>query len=378
MTGPPSALEQAHIIAGSDAEAVAQWLAEYRQSPRTFRHYRKESERLLLWLEKRGQHLNELRRDELDAFEAFLADPQPRQHWIGPPRPRHSPEWRPFRQPLSAASRRQSLVILQGMMSWLVEAGWLTHNPFRLMRNKRQRMDNRHERVERYLERPLWQWFWGYLDTPEVEQSRRQHYERARLRFIFAFAYLLGPRISEMAAARMNDFMQREGQWWWQVTGKGGRTSRIPVTPALMDALIEWRKVLKLSELPQPEEATPLIRALDGQRGITDNQLYRLIRATFSRAAEALAGDHATSFSETERSRMVVQLRQATPHWLRHTAITHQAQQGVELRYLASTARHARLETTARYLHEEDREWHAQMQRHTLPSITDDEGNDAL
>ncbi|RKR06204.1 site-specific recombinase XerD [Kushneria sinocarnis] len=356
------------IAAGSDAEAVAQWLGEYRHSPQTFRHYRKESERLLLWLASRGRHLHELRRDELDDFEAFLADPQPRERWVGPPRPRQSPAWRPFRQPLSAASRRQALVILQGMMAWLVEAGWLTHNPFRLMRNKRQRMDNRHGRVERYLERPLWQWLWQHLSTVVAEQTMRQRFEQARLRFTFAFAYLLGPRISEMARARMNDFFCREGQWWWQVTGKGARTSRVPVTPALVRELTEWRSALGLSGTPQPGEDTPLIRALNGRRGITDNQLYRLIRGAFSQAARALESDADSGLPAAGRQRMAEQLRQATPHWLRHTAITHQAQQGVELRYLASTARHARLETTARYLHEEDLEWHAQMQRHTLSS----------
>ncbi|MGL6250802.1 MAG: tyrosine-type recombinase/integrase, partial [Billgrantia desiderata] len=47
--------------------------------------------------------------------------------------------------------------------------------------------------------------------------------------------------------------------------------------------------------------------------------------------------------------------------------LTHQAQAGVELRYLASTARHARLDTTAQYLHGEDEEWHRQQAAHGLP-----------
>ena len=59
---------------------------------------------------------------------------------------------------------------------------------------------------------------------------------------------------------------------------------------------------------------------------------------------------------------------------LRHTALTHQAQAGVELRYLASTARHARLDTTARYLHTEDEEWHRQQSAHGLAPATDRDG----
>lgn len=355
-----------YIAARSDAEAVAEWLAEYRASPRTQQAYRREAQRLLLWLAERGMTLGEVRRDHLEGFEAFLADPRPRARWVGPPRPRHADDWRPFRGPLSPASRRQSLVVLQGMYAWLAEAGWVAHNPFRLMRDKRRRLDNRQGRIERYLEAPLWAWFWGWLNeaaglSPEEEASPRHRYERARRRFIFGFAYLLAPRIAEMSAAHMGDFQRREGRWWWNVVGKGDKAASIPVPPDMMALLAEWRLALGLAPEPQPDEATPLLRALDGRRGIGDNRLYRLIRQAFSEAAEALA------MGQGEPShRWALQLRQATPHWLRHTALTHQAQAGVELRYLAATARHSRLDTTARYLHAEDEAWHQQQARHGL------------
>jgi integrase len=207
----------AMIDADTDAEAVACWLREYRGSPRTQQAYRREAERLLLWLADQGLSLTAMRREHLDTFEAFLSDPRPRARWVGPTRPRQDSRWRPFRGPLSPASRRQSLVILQGMFAWLVEAGWVRHNPFRLMRDKRRRLDNRQDRIERYLERPLWRWFWGWLNRPlEEGASRRQRFEYARRRFTFGFAYLLAPRIGEMSAARMADFTRREGRWWWQ------------------------------------------------------------------------------------------------------------------------------------------------------------------
>ncbi|NAW12202.1 tyrosine-type recombinase/integrase [Halomonas icarae] len=363
---PAMAERGGYIAARSDAEAVGEWLAEYRASPRTQRAYRREAERLLLWLAERNMTLDQVRRDHLEAFEAFLADPQPRSHWVGPPRPRHAEEWRPFRGALSPASRRQSLVILQGMYAWLVEAGWVSHNPFRLMRDKRRRLDNRRAGIERYLEAPLWEWFWGWLNganrsKAEEGASSRERYEEARRRFIFGFAYLLAPRIAEMSAARMGDFQRREGRWWWSVIGKGGKFASIPVPPDMLLLLKEWREVLGLSPEPQPDEATPLLRALDGRRGIGDNRLYRLIRQAFTQAAddlEVMQGEGARDWA--------LRLRQATPHWLRHTALTHQAQAGVELRYLAATARHSRLDTTARYLHAEDEAWHRQQARHGL------------
>ena len=244
----------------------------------------------------------------------------------------------------------------------MAEAGWVAHNPFRLMRDKRRRLDNRQGGIERYLERPLWAWFWSWLDRPvEESASPRQRYEWQRRRLVFGFAYLLAPRIGEMSAARMGDFHRREGRWWWRVTGKGDKTATIPVPPDMVTLLTAWRRTLGLAAEPLPDDATPVLRALDGRRGLGDNRLYRLIREAFGEAAEALEAEQGE-----EGRPWAMRLRAATPHWLRHTALTHQAQAGVELRYLAATARHSRLDTTARYLHAEDEAWHRQQARHGL------------
>ncbi|MWJ28185.1 tyrosine-type recombinase/integrase [Halomonas sp. ZH2S] len=360
LSALPSQPSNLHIRAASDTEAVMQWLEEYRASPQTLRSYRREAERLLLWLHAQKMVLADMNREVLSHFEGFLSDPQPRSQWVGPSRPRPHSEWRPFRGSLGAASRRQSLVILQGLFSWLVEAGWLAHNPFRLMRDKARRLNNQAPGIERYLERELWQWLWQWLNEPLLEQATpRERYQQARRVFLFGFAYLLAPRISEMANARMQDFQRTEGRWWWHVVGKGAKTARIPVPDDMLYFLKHWRAALGLAPFPEHDDDTPLLRALDGRREVGENQLYRVIRATFQQAAQALED------VEGER-RHIEALRRATPHWLRHTAITHQAQSGVELRYLAESARHSRLDTTARYLHTEDEEWHRQLTSHTL------------
>lgn len=165
----------------------------------------------------------------------------------------------------------------------------------------------------------------------------------------------------------MGDFERSEGRWWWSVVGKGNKVARIPLPADMLGCLAEWRQTLGLPTTPGHQDDTPVLRALDKKRGIGHNQLYRLIRETFSEAANALEAAEGNPV-------YIKALRRATPHWLRHTSITHQAQAGISLRHLADSARHSRLDTTARYFHNEAIEWHQEQQRHQIePRTTQDD-----
>lgn len=85
------------LDANNDHEAVQAWLALH-ESTATQRAYRKEAERLILWaVVERGRALSSLTTEDAVAYRAFLRRPAPKGRWIGPARPRSSPEWRPFR-----------------------------------------------------------------------------------------------------------------------------------------------------------------------------------------------------------------------------------------------------------------------------------------
>ncbi len=58
-------------------------------------------------------------------------------------------------------------------------------------------------------------------------------------------------------------------------------------------------------------------------------------------------------------------LRRASTHWVRHTAASHQADVGTDLRHIQRNLRHASIDTTAIYLHVEDDERH---ERTTAPA----------
>jgi site-specific recombinase XerD len=157
----------------------------------------------------------------------------------------------------------------------------------------------------------------------------------------------------------MGDFRELRGRWWWQVTGKGAKTARVPVNNDMVQALQRYRLFLGLSLMPTPDEKTPLVLNLKGTSGISANMIYRLVKELVVHAADRLA---------SEDPYKAEKLRRASTHWLRHTSITHQADAGISLRHLQRSARHAKLDTTGLYLHTEDSHWHDAMQQHRLHS----------
>ncbi len=118
------------LNASNDYEAIQSWLSLH-ESAVTQRAYRKEAERLILWaIVERGCALSSLTTDDAIAYRAFLRRPTPRERWVGPSRPRHSVEWRPFIGALSPRSAAYALNVLSALFRWLVEQRYVLANPF--------------------------------------------------------------------------------------------------------------------------------------------------------------------------------------------------------------------------------------------------------
>jgi integrase len=311
---------------------------------------------LLLWaLMELGKPLSSLTREDCVRYEAFLADPQPRDRWCGPKAPRFNSRWRPLVGPLSPASRKMALLIINALFSYLVKAGYLAGNPLALAR-RRGRGIQPLRQVERYLEQDQWQALLAAVEElPRDTERACQHYARAR--YLIALLYLLGPRVSEVADHAMNSFVQVRGRWWWQVTGKGRKEARVPVNQDMLEALREYRRFYGLPPLPTPDDTTPLVMNLTGTAGIGDNMIYRIVKMLVAKGAARLQADD---------PHQAEKLRRASTHWFRHTSITHQADAGISLPFLQRNARHARIDTTGLYIHAEEKDWHENMERHRL------------
>lgn len=372
------------LSASNDIEAVRAWLGQYIDSPNTFNSYRKEAERLLLWLQYQGyESLQQLKQEDFLHYRYFLVQPEPANLWImprGARHPRTHPQWRPFSGPLAASSIHQALTILNSLMGWLQQAGYLENNPLALIRNPSPASSADHSR--RYFPRQIWQEILRTIQTLPRESARQQaHYHRYR--WLFSLLYGTGLRVSELCAHHMGDFYQRfdghgHTQWWLSIEGKGKRQRNIPITTELMAECQSYRSSLGLAPTPQPYENTPLLLPLFFQATATDstktrsastNQVlqplsratvHRLVKNICQKTAQRLKKQSADTDKgqRSEYEHAIQLLEQASPHWLRHTAGTHMVENDVALLHVRDTLGHSSLTTTNRYLHTADKARH--------------------
>lgn len=339
--------ESCTLTADNDYEAVQAWLALH-ESPATHRTYRKEAERLILWaIVERQRPLSSLTTEDAVAYRAFLRRPTPRERWVGPPRPRSSPDWRPFTGALSARSVAQALSILGAMFRWLVQQRYVLANPFAGIKVRggggTAALDGSHAfsegewKLVRTIADGL-EWSYGW-DAAAAK----------RLRFVLDFGYATGLRASEFVAARLGDIgTDGEGDEWLQLTGKGGRVGKVAMPPLARRALERYllERGLPVSwSLWHPD--LPLIDDLTGKSdtGITSTRLWHVIKRFFALTADVIAEDHPP---------LAEKLRRASPHWMRHTHATHALARGVELTIVRDNLRHASVSTTSVYLHSDE------------------------
>jgi integrase/recombinase XerD len=361
-----STLGHAQIAAQTDIDALKAWLARFLDTRTTFDSYRKEAERLLLWSTiELSKPLSSLTHEDLLVYQRFLSDPQPAERWVmkaGRKWSRFDPDWRPFAGPLAPTSQRQSIIILNTMFSWLVNAGYLAGNPLSL---SRQRQRKAKPRITRFLDDQLWSEVKTTIDTMPRETDReREHY--FRVRWLFSLLYLCGLRISEVIGNTMGGFFVRrdsegEERWWLEITGKGDKTRLVPATAELMVELARYRRENGLSPFPLTSEPTPLLLPIGGkQRPLTRSAVHLIVKEVFSRTAARFRERGA------EFERLASLVEEASAHWMRHTAGSSMADT-MDLRNVRDNLGHSSISTTNTYLHTEDDQRHKETEaKHRL------------
>ncbi|WP_439673226.1 Integrase (plasmid) [Cupriavidus necator] len=332
------------LNADNDYAAVQAWLALH-ESPATQRAYRKEAERLILWaIVERERPLSSLTTEDAIAYRSFLRRPTPHKRWVGPPRPRTSPEWRPFAQGLSPRSTAYALAVLGAMYRWLIQQRYVLANPFAGIKvrgsGRTAPLDTSHAFTEgewmlvRTLANGL-EWSYGW-DAVAAQ----------RLRFVLDFGYATGLRASELVGATLGGIeIDPHGDHWLNLVGKGAKAGKVALPPLARVALDRYLVERGLPVTPARwDPHTPLIGSLGQEpaNGITGTRLWGLLRRFFVQAAALIQADHPAAAEK---------LRQASPHWMRHTHATHALARGAELTTVRDNLRHASISTTSIYLH---------------------------
>ena len=185
------------VAAANDYEAIQAWLRLRVQGTHTWRAYRKEGERFLLWavLERR-KALSSLDGDDCVAYRDFLAAPG--SEWTGPRNAqRWSEAWRPFEGPLSVRSQAAAMTIVRSLCAWLVRRQYLDSNPWDEVP---ARPDAPSMPQLRALSQKQWSLVQGWLAD---ELARAPSPALHRLQFLLNFGYMTGMRLAELAAAKL-------------------------------------------------------------------------------------------------------------------------------------------------------------------------------
>lgn len=292
----------------------------------------------------------------------------------------------PLARPLSVKSRRDALAALKKFFGELAHAQYLDHNAFAkitvFLGNEYDDAGNARRVAARpriQVERSLTKEAWGF--AMRVLSALPDSASAARMRFILAFAYSTGLRRSELCGAFRDDIGIRYAGaelgsiHLLRVVGKGAKERFIPLVPAVLAALGTLGDYLETRGLPRDPLAcpvgTPLIPALPDKRDIgrvrreaaaSGADAHEVAAALATLARDAGPIHHVLLFRAVKRffaTATAVALREdspharafsaVSPHWLRHTFVSHALAHGMSLESARNFAGHDSLDTTSIY-----------------------------
>lgn len=322
-----------------DVRGIELWVERtHRDSANTRRAYRREALRFLAWIQSvhgTGHRLGQVTSEDAIAYSQFLQAPSNVA----------SSFWRPFgftgmpwRKSLSDSSTAQALTTLSGlweMLSRLTDSRgntWIQQrtNPFYRLSSRVK--ESEESPTRRALSHGEWS---ALLDTIG---SIEDHAHAVRCRWIFMLAYYTFMRRTELASLTMGQFQPvgRSGQWKIALKGKGRKFQEKGAPTALMLELQAYRRANGLTDLPDKADPTPAILSMRGGPGVTGDAIYKIMGQVFK-----LAAARHPEFADT--------FDQASPHWIRHTGVTHALEANVPKRLVQAQAGHESPTTTDRY-----------------------------
>ncbi|MBG0823220.1 tyrosine-type recombinase/integrase [Planomonospora sp. ID91781] len=178
-------------------------------------------------------------------------------------------------------------------------------------------------------------------DAGRERRSRRDQRTELRDALIVLLLTTLGPRVSELVRANVEDFYTNDGVRYWRIFGKGGRTRDVPLPADVARVLDAY---LERGRAGSPDKA--LLLSWRGRRLARGD-----VQAVIDRVQRRV---------EADRRRSV------TPHGLRHTTATHLLADAVDMDAVRRVLGHSDLATLGRYRDELPGELEVAMRTHPL------------
>lgn len=342
-----------------------------RKSEATYRSYRNEVERLLLWSWTiANKSIIQLKRPELEAFFDFVHSPP--ASWVGESVQDRFKQiggqwlqneiWRPFAAKISKEDRKKALAggldvkpdtkghTLSGeaikicfsaiscFYDYLADEGYAFGNPIPAIRKQSPYLIK--GATQKNIKR-LSDLQWDYvLSCAETQANSNKTYER--MLFVVALIKTLYLRVSELSDRSnwqpiwQHFWQDSDGNHWLKVLGKGNKLRDISVPSALFPYIKRYQAYREEISSNFNTNA-PLVAKNRGSGGMTSRQLRRIVQEAFDIAYDRMLAE---GFADEAKA-----LREATTHWLRHTG----ASQDIAtrpLKHMADDLGHASMGTT--------------------------------
>lgn len=289
-----AAIASRHLPIDTDLEAINEWLSNYPLASHTWRAYRREAERVILWaVVERGRALSDLTSRDCAAYGEFLLDPQPPLRWIGPMTQRSDFAWRPFQRRLSITSRLYALTVVNLMYRHLIGRGYFASNPWEEALKLYRTSSRRHPTTSADAEtrRAFSKWL--------EQQTHLPGASGAQMRIVHAAWLLLsGSRVrrEQLCALTCADFLfdPQKKHLLIELSEQNGKVSSVSLTLPAMNALqAHWKDrgldlaacstAAALSPLAHPTTARTSNKLREGRDGYSMEGLYRLLKAAIAR-----------------------------------------------------------------------------------------------
>lgn len=345
------------IDASNDREAIALYLLIRCGKPTTKKAVQRDLRKFAVFMHLENlRSLRDLKAEHCQAFQAWLMAPAPdlcAGKACRPPgltvlkagQKTPNPDWKPFRAPLSPVSTNQTVDKIKALYAWLVNAGYLTGNPWALIKPVTKATTTTKDETEdgdsRELPLRCIQAVLHFLDHGagfgQVEFRRF-----AQWRWLFHFYLYTAARLSSGCTATLDDiYRNRKGhnQLTLTVKGTGIRRKDVPWIPELEAEYLRYRTALGLpliaikkgSRRRQPNDPLPsdqgprhLLLPLTvsaktkGSEPLTYHSVHGHIVDLFRTAREWAIESTELHLEDWE----LAILDDATGHWIRHGTAT--------------------------------------------------------